>query len=93
MKTTSPGLRAAVTAIGSERKLAAALGINQQAVQQWREVPLRRLLDVERVTGVAREILRPDLYRTGEVETDPNIAIPATGPAGWSSPRFAARDE
>lgn len=54
-------------------KLARALtdigkNISPQAISQWGEVPAERLLDVERVTGVPRQQLRPDLYEgMGEV--------------------------
>ena len=60
----NPGLRLAVEAAGgSMTDLARLLGIAPQAVAQWDEVPAGRILDVERVTKVARERLRPDLYR------------------------------
>lgn len=36
--------------------------ITPQAISQWKEVPTGRVLDVERVTGIARHILRPDIY-------------------------------
>jgi DNA-binding transcriptional regulator YdaS (Cro superfamily) len=43
--------------------LAPALGgISPQAVSQWKRVPSERVLDVERVTGISRSELRPDLY-------------------------------
>lgn len=43
-------------------RLARALaGITPQAISQWRQVPAERVLEVERVTGIARETLRPDL--------------------------------
>jgi Putative antitoxin of bacterial toxin-antitoxin system, YdaS/YdaT len=58
-----PGLRRAVTAIGSITKLAKALNISPQAIVQWDTIPVARVVDVERVTGVARERLRPDIFR------------------------------
>lgn len=36
--------------------------ITRQGVSAWRRVPAERVIDVERVTGVARHELRPDLY-------------------------------
>ncbi len=36
--------------------------ISPQAISQWKRVPAERVLDVERVTGVPRHELRPDLY-------------------------------
>lgn len=42
--------------------IARACGITPGAVSQWQRVPAERVLDVERVTGVPRHALRPDLY-------------------------------
>ncbi|NBJ13225.1 transcriptional regulator [Microvirga arsenatis] len=36
--------------------------ITSQAISQWQRIPPARVLDVERVTGVSRYELRPDLY-------------------------------
>lgn len=52
----------AIAAAGSATALAKALGINSQAVSQWKRVPAERVLDVERITGVPRHELRADLY-------------------------------
>ena len=57
------GLRLAITAAGSKGQLARALGLTRQALTPWRQVPLRHLLAIERITKVPRELLRPDLYR------------------------------
>ena len=57
------GLRAAFRAAGTQRELARRLRISEQAIGRWTWVPAGRVLDVERVTGVPREVLRPDLYR------------------------------
>lgn len=39
-------------------------GVNKTTVRWWerRRVPAERVLEVERVTGVSRHELRPDLY-------------------------------
>ena len=42
--------------------LARELGITHGAVFQWDRVPAERVIDVERITGIPREELRPDLY-------------------------------
>jgi DNA-binding transcriptional regulator YdaS (Cro superfamily) len=52
----------AINAAGGLTKLAASLNITKQAVAQWDEVPPLRVLEVERVSGVPRSELRPDLY-------------------------------
>ena len=51
---------------GRLAKLAAACDVTHSAVWQWRRVPSDRILVVERVTGIPRATLRPDLY--GELE-------------------------
>lgn len=43
-------------------EIARACGITHGAVSQWRQVPAERVLVVERVTGVPRHELRPDIY-------------------------------
>lgn len=47
---------------GLRLKLARELGLSPGAVYQWRKVPAERVLDVERITGIPRHQLRPDLY-------------------------------
>jgi DNA-binding transcriptional regulator YdaS (Cro superfamily) len=59
----SQGLKVAIEAVGGVRELARLLGITHQAIAQWDRVPAERMLEIERVTGIARERLRPDLYR------------------------------
>ena len=53
------GLKLAIEAAGSGRRLAAKLGVSQQAVQQWRRIPAERVIEIERLTMVPRERLRP----------------------------------
>jgi DNA-binding transcriptional regulator YdaS (Cro superfamily) len=62
MDETSPIDRAAA-AVGNKSELARRLGITVQSIQQWKKIPAERLVDIERVTGIPREELRPDLYR------------------------------
>jgi hypothetical protein len=40
--------------------------MSHQALWEWRRVPDDRILQVEAVTKIPREKLRPDLYRTGK---------------------------
>lgn len=56
---------AAISAAGSAAQLARMLGITDQAILKWRnkgEIPLSRVFDVERVTGIHRSVLRPDFF-------------------------------
>lgn len=56
----------AVAAAGGPTKLAEGLGVTRSAVSQWQRIPAERVLDVERITGVPRHELRPDLYPAPE---------------------------
>lgn len=59
------GIEHAVRAVGSQRELARRLGVTQQAISEWvasGEIPPRRVLDVERASGVPRRVLAPHLY-------------------------------
>ena len=51
-------------AVGSQDALAKAVKVTPQAIGKWKRsrIPAERVLDVERVTGVSRHLLRPDLY-------------------------------
>lgn len=47
---------------GLKVRIATELGITHSAVSQWRRVPADRVLEVERITGIPRHELRPDIY-------------------------------
>lgn len=55
-------------AVNGASGLARALGegISPQAISQWKRVPAERVVDVERVTGVPRHRLRPDIFGVSE---------------------------
>ena len=65
MDDKSP-LERAKERVGGQAELAKLLGVTAQAVSQWDEVPPLRVLEVERVSGVSRHDLRPDLYPADE---------------------------
>jgi len=47
--------------------LSKALRISPQAIHKWRKkggVPLDRVIEVEKLSGVPREQLRPELFRS-----------------------------
>ena len=46
---------------GGVVKLSLALGLSRAAVSNWKRIPAERVLEVERVTGIPRHELRPDL--------------------------------
>lgn len=56
------GLEQAIRAAGGVSELARRIGISQPSVSNWDRVPAERVLSVEAATGVARDVLRPDLF-------------------------------
>jgi DNA-binding transcriptional regulator YdaS (Cro superfamily) len=58
-------LKEAKDAVGGASGLAHALNneISPQAISQWKRVPAQRAASVERVTGIPRHRLRPDIFR------------------------------
>ncbi len=62
MTDRKEALKRAIKAVGGLDGLAVPLGITAQAISQWDEVPALRVLVVERVSGISRHELRPDLY-------------------------------
>lgn len=65
------GLQRAIDAAGGMSALARAVGIAQPSVSGWARVPADRVSAVASATGVARSVLRPDLFENGE---SPNIS-------------------
>lgn len=47
---------------GTIARIAGFFGITHGAVAQWEKIPPERVLGVERVTGISRHELRPDIY-------------------------------
>lgn len=63
------GLAAAIRGLdthgarGTQTELAERLGLSRAAISLWKGVvPIERLIEVERATGVSRRLLRPDLF-------------------------------
>ena len=63
-----PGLQEAIRAAGGVSELARRVGISQPSVSNWDRIPAERVLSVEAVTGVARTVLRPDLFNGQSAE-------------------------
>ncbi len=60
------GLDTAIRAAGGVSELARRLGISQPSVSNWTRIPAERVLTIESITQVGREVLRPDLYSNKE---------------------------
>ena len=56
------GLKTAIETVGGVRALASLLGLHSQTIYHWRRVPAERVVQIETVTDVPRNVLRPDLY-------------------------------
>ena len=71
-KAVEPGLEAVFEAllarfdnnepIGTKTELAEALGIQKQAISQWKHVPIQHVLAIEQLLEVPRHVMRPDVY-------------------------------
>lgn len=62
MEPHASPLEKAIAAVGSASELARQLGITPAAVLQWETVPILRVPEVERISGVSRHELRPDFF-------------------------------
>lgn len=61
--------------------LGRSVGVTHAAIRRWKlmgRVPAERVLAVERITGVSRYQLRPDVY--GDAPDSPQPPPPATDP-------------
>lgn len=57
------------SADGTRSDIARACNITPQAVYQWTEVPPQHVLTVEKMTGISRHFLRPDIFGKASAET------------------------
>tara|TARA_Y100001963_G_C6434463_1_gene288550 strand:+ start:265 stop:459 length:195 start_codon:yes stop_codon:yes gene_type:complete len=58
----STTVKRVIDAAGGPSALAKALDIKQPSVSGWVRVPAERVLDVERITGIDRREIRPDIF-------------------------------
>ncbi|WP_194442373.1 YdaS family helix-turn-helix protein [Pseudoalteromonas simplex] len=59
------GLQKAISTIGGQVKLAKAINTSQQNISNWLRtgnIAPNKVILIERVTGVSRHELRPDIY-------------------------------
>jgi hypothetical protein len=65
MTTLTPldGLQLAIKKAGNKARLMEALNLTSGAINFWRQgIPVKRVIDVSRVTGIPCHILRPDYF-------------------------------
>lgn len=56
---------------GRATQLAKALDLFPSAISQWKEIPPKHVLEIERITGISRHDLRPDLYGPAPLPPEP----------------------
>ena len=83
------GLQEAIRAVGGVTELARRIGISQPSVSNWTRIPAERVLEVESATGIARAVLRPDLY--GRTRHRRRQSCACTGICGQDLARFGVR--
>lgn len=69
-------------AAGTRKALAESLHVSEQAVGQWfkkNTFPVRRVLQIEQITGVSRHLLRPDIYPLEGTKNETRKARPTGG--------------
>ena len=47
---------------GGVERVANRLGVSRQAIYQWEEIPIKRLVEFSNITRVKRSELRPDIF-------------------------------
>lgn len=70
-------LTQAVEVAGGVGKLAAAIGVAQNVVSNWRKrgkVPAEHVLAIEAATGVSRHLLRPDVFGPPAANDEQEVA-------------------
>lgn len=57
-----PIVQQAAEKAGGLSELARKLGIKHNAFYRWHQVPASRVLQIEKITGISRHDMRPDIY-------------------------------
>lgn len=60
---------------GGIKSFARQLGVKHQSLYSWHKVPAERVLEIERITGVSRHVLRPDIYGPPPCPLSPESAV------------------
>jgi DNA-binding transcriptional regulator YdaS (Cro superfamily) len=61
--TPEEALQEAIRIAGGQSALGRELGVTQQAVFQWKQAPPQHVITIEDLTGISRDLLRPDIFR------------------------------
>jgi DNA-binding transcriptional regulator YdaS (Cro superfamily) len=63
VRKKNPIIKLAAKKVGGIVALSQACGLSRGAASLWREIPVNHLQKIERLTGIPREVLRPDIFR------------------------------
>jgi hypothetical protein len=63
MSKRNPVINVVARKLGGIVKLSECLGLSRGAASQWREIPVDHVARLEQLTGIPREVLRPDIFR------------------------------
>lgn len=74
-------VRQGAVIVGGLGKLASGLGVKHPTFYSWKRVPPERVLDFERLTGISRHVLRPDIYGEDPSDTSDGPSAVAAGSA------------
>lgn len=60
----NPAVKKAIELLGGQSATAKALGVSQPAVRKWllKNIPPERAIELERLSGVSRKEIRPDIF-------------------------------
>jgi hypothetical protein len=58
----APKIRKCVLAAGGMKAFCKAVGRSRQAIYLWDDIPAELVVKAEKITGIPREKIRPDLY-------------------------------
>ena len=76
-----------IRAAGGPNALGKEIGRSHVTVLRWRQVPAQHVLSVERLTGISRHILRPDVFGAAPANDDPEP------PPGGASAKHPEKQE
>ena len=63
MRNRNPIINKAASKLGGIVAMSQALGLSRGAAANWSEIPVDHVAKLEKLTGIPREVLRPDIFR------------------------------
>jgi DNA-binding transcriptional regulator YdaS (Cro superfamily) len=58
-------IQTAADIVGSRSNLARVFGVSRSCITQWqrrKRIPASRVIEFEKITGISRHVLRPDIF-------------------------------